>query len=346
MKVLFGIQGTGNGHISRSREILKYLLRHMDVDVLLSGYHHEVDIGFDTKYRLPGLGFTFGKRGGIDYWNSLKNFSPYRLLSDIYKIPVDKYDLVLSDFEPVTAWASRLRGVPCISISHQASFLSPKIPRPSGKNLTAELILKWYAPSSCHIGLHFEEYDDFIFTPIIREEIRNSEPVNNGHYTVYLPSYDDRFLSTILSKIDVKWEVFSKHHKTEPFSEENITVFPVNNDEFVRSLSSCEGILCNAGFETPSEALFLGKKLMVVPMKRQYEQLCNAEALKRLGIPVVSDLRIEPERVLSDWIDSSSSYDANYNNKMPLIVSRILDIVESTNRVSEFIERPDMVEGE
>lgn len=346
MKVLFGIQGTGNGHISRSREILKYLLRHVDVDVLLSGYHHEVDIGFDTKYRLPGLGFTFGKRGGIDYWNSLKNFSPYQLMSDIYKIPVDKYDLVLSDFEPVTAWAARFRGVPCISISHQASFLSPKIPRPSGKNLFAELILKWYAPSSSLIGLHFQEYDDFIFTPIIREEVRNSEPANNGHYTVYLPSYDYGFLSGILRRLDVRWEVFSKHHKGEPFRGGNITVFPINNEEFVRSLSSCEGILCNAGFETPAEALFLGKKLMVVPMKRQYEQRCNAEALERLGISVVRDLRIESERILSEWIDSSFYYDANYQNNLPTIVGRILDSMESTNLVNEFIERPDMVEGE
>ena len=345
MKVLLGIQGTGNGHISRSRELLKYLLKRVDVDVLVSGYHHEVDPGFEVKYKLPGLGFTFGKRGGIDYWNSIRNFSPYKLLSDIYKVPVDKYDLVVSDFEPVSAWSSKLKGAPCVSISHQASFLSPNIPRPPQKNRVQELIIKWYAPSPAHIGLHFQEYDDFIFTPIIREEIRHTDVKNNGHYTVYLPSYDYRFLSAVLKKIDVRWEVFSKHHKGEPYKDSNVTVYPVNNRDFVRSLSTCEGILCNAGFETPAETLYLGKKLMVIPMKRQYEQQCNAEALDRLGIPVVRGMNNGFENILSDWINSTFVYNANYKNNLPLIVERILDSSSKADVLNDYISSdPDLNE--
>ena len=45
MKILYGIQGTGNGHISRSREVLKYLCKEAEVDILVSGIHHEVDLG-------------------------------------------------------------------------------------------------------------------------------------------------------------------------------------------------------------------------------------------------------------------------------------------------------------
>ncbi len=335
MKVLFGIQGTGNGHISRCRELLKYLLKRADVDVLVSGHHHEVHLGFEVKYELPGLGFTFGKRGGIDYWNSFKYFSPYKLISDIYKIPVEKYDLVLSDFEPVTAWSAKLKGAPSVSLSHQASFLSPHIPRPKRKNRAQELIIKWFSPSPNYIGLHFQEYDDFIFTPIIREEIRNSDVKNKGHYTVYLPSYDYSFLSGLLRKIDVKWEVFSKHHKGEPYRDSNVTVYPVKNDEFVRSLSECEGILCNAGFETPAETLYLGKKLMVVPMRRQYEQQCNAEALERLGIPVIRNVGPGFEKSLEDWIDSSFVYNANYKNNLPSIVERILDCTPKADALSD-----------
>jgi len=39
--------------------------------------------------------------------------------------------------------------------------------------------------------------------------------------------------------------------------------------------------------ETPAEALFFKKKLMVIPMKGQYEQLYNAECLKQLGVPII-----------------------------------------------------------
>lgn len=325
MKILLGIQGTGNGHISRSRELLKYLVKKAEVDVLVSGIHHEIDMGFEVQYELKGLGFIFGKKGGIDYWKSVISANPYKLLSDIYSLPVEKYDLVVSDFEPITAWASKIKGKPYVCISHQASFLSPKIPRPDHKNRFQQLVMEWYAPGSNLIGLHFEEYDGFIYTPIIREEIRNTEVKNNGHYTVYLPSYDEKYIVEILKKIDVPWEVFSKHYKGDSFTEQNVTVYQVDNSRFVKSLSSCKGLLCNAGFETPAEALYLGKKLMVIPMKNQYEQECNAQALKGLGIAVVDEIGRDFHSRLNDWINSSYVYRADYKNNLPEIVDHILD---------------------
>ena len=324
MKILFGIQGTGNGHIIHSREILKTLVNEAQVDVLVSGLHHEVDLGFEIKYRHQGLGFMFGKKGGIDYWKSISAISPYRLISDIKSLPVEKYDLILSDFEPLSAWAAKIKGKLCISISHQASLLSSNVPRPSHNNRFQQFIMQWYAPGDNLIGLHFKEYDDFIFTPIIRQEIRESDPRDNEHYTVYLPSYDERFMIDILKKIDVPWEIFSKHYKGEPFKEDNLTVFPVENQKFVQSLSTCTGLLCNAGFDTPSEALYLGKKLMVVPMKRQYEQECNAEALKGLGVPVVDRIRKNFSDYLKDWVESSYIYQADYKNNIPQIVERVI----------------------
>lgn len=334
MKILFGIQGTGNGHIIHSREVLKCLVKKADVDVLVSGLHHEVNLGFDIKYKLGGLGFMFGKKGGIDYWKSISSVNPYKLLTDIKNLPVDKYDLVISDFEPITAWAAKLRGKPHLSISHQASLLSSKVPRPDQNNRFQQFIMEWYAPGNDHIGLHFKEYDSYITTPIIREEIRTSDVKNNGHYTVYLPSYDERYIIEILKRVDVPWEIFSKHYKGEPFAEDNVTVRRVDNSSFVESLSSCQGLLCNAGFDTPAEALYLGKKLMVIPMKRQYEQECNAEALKGLGIPVENEIRKDFSTKLSEWVNSSFIYQANYKNNVPQIVDRILNFQSSSDIVS------------
>ena len=329
MKILFGIQGTGNGHIIHSREILKYLVKKAEVDVLVSGTHHEVNLGFEVKYKLGGLGFIFGKKGGIDYWKSIRSANPRKLVSDIYSLPVHEYDLVISDFEPITAWAAKLKGKPHICISHQASLLSSKVPRPDRKNRFQQFLMKWYAPGDELIGLHFKEYDDFITTPIIREEVRDSDVTNNGHYTVYLPSYDERYIIEILKKVDVPWEVFSKHYKGEPFTQDNVTVRQVENRSFVQSLSSCQGLLCNAGFDTPAEALYLGKKLLVIPMKRQYEQECNAEALRGLGVPVVDKIGKDFSQSLNNWINSSFICQANYENNVPRIVERILDFKPS-----------------
>ena len=90
------------------------------------------------------------------------------------------------------------------------------------------------------------------------------------------------------------------------------------------SFSSSEGIITNAGLETPSEALFFGKKLLAIPMKRQYEQECNAEALRRLGVKVLNTIGAGFEKEVSDWIDSSFIYKAEYQDILPELSEMIM----------------------
>ncbi|MGI9554214.1 MAG: glycosyltransferase family protein [Thermodesulfobacteriota bacterium] len=325
MKILYAIQGTGNGHISRSKEVLKHLVKKADVDILVSESQHEVDLGFKIKYKLDGLGFVFGKKGGIDYFNSIKKVRLDKFLSDIYDLPVENYDVVISDFEPIASWACRRKKKNYVSLSHQTSFMSDKMPRPKKSNHLAELIIKWYAPVSIPIGLHYEKYDNFIETPIIREEIRNAEVSNNNHYTVYLPSFDEKYLLKKLNSIDVKWEYFSKHYKGNPYVDGKVKIYPINNEWFVESLSTCEGILCNSGFETPSEALHMGKKILAIPMKGQWEQECNAEALKKLGIKILTSIEDDFEKELGDWVNSDFIYKSDFKDNIPFIVDFILE---------------------
>jgi hypothetical protein len=98
---------------------------------------------------------------------------------------------VVSDFEPISAWSARLRHKPGVAVSHQAAFASSRAPRPRRRNLLAEWLMRWYAPGSQASGFHYQPYDAFIETPIIRQAIRQACLSNNGHYTVYLPMFDD-----------------------------------------------------------------------------------------------------------------------------------------------------------
>ncbi len=177
--------------------------------------------------------------------------------------------------------------MPIISLSHQAALLSKNAPRPKSIDPFGEWILKNYAPVKKYVGFHFEEYDKNIFTPVIRTAIREAKVSNLGHYTVYLPAYDDKKLVQRLMKgPKVKWHIFSKHTKT-PYHVGRISVYPVSGVDFVESVVTSAGVLCGAGFETPAEVLHMNKKLIVVPMKSQYEQHCNAAALRKLGVPVL-----------------------------------------------------------
>ena len=105
MKILYAIQGTGNGHLAVALEVLPLLMKRAQVDILISGNEVEVQLPFEIKYRLQGLGFIFGKKGGIDYLETYKKARIKNLFHEINSLPVEDYDLVFSDFEPVSAWA-------------------------------------------------------------------------------------------------------------------------------------------------------------------------------------------------------------------------------------------------
>lgn len=313
MKILYAIQGTGNGHASRAIEVVPFLQKRADVDILISGTQCELKFPFDIKYKLNGLSFVFGTKGGIDITKTLKKVKFRNILKEIKTIPVEDYDLVINDFEPVSAWACKLKNIPLISLSHQNAVLDENAPK-HGIFKLERLILKYYAPAKNKFGFHFKAYSSSTFLPIIREEIRLKNTTKKGHYTVYLPAYGDKKLINIFSKFKhTKWEIFSKH--TDQYQiKGNITINPINGKEFIKSIASSTGILCGAGFETPAEALFLRKKLMVIPMKNQYEQQCNALALQEMGIPVLKKLNKKQIPKIEKWIKNDAIVDVNYPN--------------------------------
>jgi uncharacterized protein (TIGR00661 family) len=321
VKILYAIQGTGNGHVSRARDIIPILQRKGELDILISGTQADVDLPYPIKYRFRGLCFVFGKKGGIDVLETYRKGNLKRLFKEIKALPIEEYDLVINDFEPVSAWACRRKHKTCIGLSHQAAVISKSAPKPKKKDLIGQAILLNYAPVSRSYGFHFKQYAPGIFTPVIRSEIRDPHPETLNHYTVYLPAYSDKRIYRILSEIKkVEWQVFSKHTK-EVYRKDNVFFQPVNNEAFVRSLLGCTGILCGAGFETPAEALFLKKKLMVIPMKGQYEQQCNAAALDDLGVPVLKSLKEKHIDKIKSWTQTNQVIPVNY----PDITEEIID---------------------
>ena len=101
MKILYAIQGTGNGHLSRAREIIPILQRKGELDLLISGTQVDVDLPYPVKYRFKGLCFIFGKKGGVDIMATYRKSNLKRLYAEIKSLPIENYDLVLNDFEPV-----------------------------------------------------------------------------------------------------------------------------------------------------------------------------------------------------------------------------------------------------
>ena len=323
MKILYALQGTGNGHLARATEIIPILKQMAETDIVVSGIQGDIQLPFEVKYKLYGMSFIFGKTGGVDVWATIRKMKLFRFFADMIKLPVKKYDLVISDFEPVTAWACKLKNKRCVGLSHQNAVLHKNTPKPGKSDLVGELILKYYAPSAIKYGFHFEQLDSFNFPPVIRSEIRNATVSTNNHFTVYLPSYSNEEIEKILSQIpEINWEVFSKH-SNHTYTAGNIHFQPVSAEAFRQSFVSCSGILCNAGFETPAEALFMGKKLCVIPMKNQYEQACNAAFMARFGIPVLTHLHESTEKI-KYWATNSNCFSIRYPDLTAQILEKII----------------------
>lgn len=324
MKILYAIQGTGNGHLSRAIDVVPELKKYGKLDLFVSGAQAEVTLPFPVKYKSKGLSFYFGKSGGIDFLKTFQRNSSKDVIREINSFPVEDYALIVNDFEPITAWAARKKEVKIISLSHQAALLSPKAPRPKFIDPFGEWMLKNYAPVKKYVGFHFEEYDKNIFTPVIRQPMREVKVKNLGHYTVYLPAYDDKKLVQILLKgPKVRWHIFSKHTKSA-YHVGRISVYPISGSEFTESVISSEGVLCGAGFETPAEVLNLNKKLLVVPMKSQYEQHCNAAALKRLNVPVLKKVKKKSIKKIEKWIEEAKPLDISFPVVTAQAVERLM----------------------
>jgi uncharacterized protein (TIGR00661 family) len=324
MRVLYAFPATGFGHISRAAELVPILQNKVELDVLISGPNRYVPVPFDVSYRFEGLTFFAGVKGGIDFKKTFFQNSLIRTLREIKSLNLSEYDLIISDFEPISAYgAKRIKHPNCVELSHQSAVLHPKAPKPPRTDLLGKFFLNHVCPIEKKFGFHFWSYDSSIYTPVIRKEIRQIETSDLGHYCVYLPAYSPECLYSILRKLPSKYHIFSQQIN-HSYKKENCQFYPSNNSLFTESLASSRGVLCGAGFETPAEALFLGKKLMVVPMKGQFEQQCNAFALKKLGVETMQHLSHQKLEQLSRWIEETEAIQINYSDISEKIIDKLL----------------------
>ncbi|MEK0440073.1 MAG: hypothetical protein RLZZ504_989 [Bacteroidota bacterium] len=305
MKILYAVQATGNGHISRAAEIIPLLQKYGEVDVMLSGNNAHLPVQLPVKYKSKGVSLFYKHGGGLNYKRMLKQINPFQLWRDIKNLPVEAYDLVINDFDFVTAMACKRKKVFSVQIGHQASFQYPESPRPTKSDRLGEYVLQHFAPASHYIGLHFQPYHPQILPPIIGESIRTSMPTHQAHITVYLAQYGiDELMRQFKSLTHLKFHIFSAEVSKQE-QKNNCTLFPLGKESFSHSMIHSQGIITGGGFETPAEALFLGKKIISIPIKGQYEQHCNAEALKSLGAKVLYDIDIHFGAEVDQYFDGT-----------------------------------------
>ena len=323
MKILYAVQGTGNGHITRAMALIPVLKKYADVDVLVSGFSYNLSLPFKVDHQFKGMSFCFGKKGGIDYRETYKKNKLKRFLKEVKQLDLKKYDFVISDFEPISCWAAMKQKKRCIGFSNQNSIFTPNVPIPKSMDVAGKLVLKYYAPTTVNFGIHFQQYNPQIFTPIISDEVRKLQTKKEDFYLVYLPAYAPEKIINIFKQFEKEQFVVFSNVK-EAIIKKNVRVLPLNRVEFLKQMANCKGVITAAGFSTTADALFLKKKLLVIPQKSQFEQKCNAFALKKMGVTIVKKLKKKYIPELITWMYSTDIVNVDYPENSEQIVRALM----------------------
>ncbi len=283
MKVLYGVQTTGNGHLTRSRETVRALRkRGVEVKVLLSGDRPERALQLD-EFKDADLrtGLTFVTRAGrVIPTETLARLDLPRFYRDWRSLDLSDVDLVISDYEPLSSRAAKLRRIPSIGLGHQYSFVHGSVPR-GGRGI-GDLILRVFAPVDIPIGLHWHHFGAPILPPIV-PELNSHWRGNSDRVLVYLPFEQADSIRALLTPFPMHHFLIYGHTPSDS-DEGHLHWRTFSRSGFLRDLHNCATVISNAGFELPSEALHLGRRLLVKPLQGQPEQQANARALEELGL--------------------------------------------------------------
>lgn len=309
MRILYGVQATGNGHITRARTMARALAESgLAVDWLFSGRAREqlFDMEPFGDFRChPGL--TFSCSGGrIEYLKTITGNNLLRFARDTLQLDLDCYGLIITDFEPLTAWAARLRGKPSLGIGHQYAFKYP-IPT-AGSNLASRLLMRWFAPAQRTFGFHWHHFNQPILPPLIEPPLHpvSYEP---GKILVYLPLEESAAVIAWLAGVDgYQFHIYCG--APAPHDHGHLHFHRFDRDAFQRDLASCSGVIANGGFGLASETVQYGKKLLMKPLQGQMEQLSNAVAAERIGLAEVVH-SLDRTRLLH-WLERPNPQPAPY----------------------------------
>lgn len=305
-RILYGVSGEGSGHSSRSREVLPDLIeRGHEVRIatyargitnLASDYDCiEIEgltiVSRDNKVSRIGTlvenlrrSVRLGKRWAQLRREGIRDFKP---------------DVVITDFEPMTAYLARLNGIPLITVDNQQRMRYMRYTPPPGMTLDRWITVGVIAAmtpkpdASCVTAfVPGEPTNDrtWIFPPLVRRRVRAATPTNGDHFLIYTTSGYDTLNEVAQSFPDERFIVYGSGRDD---AVANLQFKLPSRDGFLEDLLAAKGVIATAGFTLISEALFLGKPYLALPTTGQFEQQLNAWQLEQSGYGVAAhgDLR-------------------------------------------------------
>ncbi len=351
MKYIFFVQSEGRGHMTQALSLAEELRDqgHEIISVIMN----QNPIRKTPDFFIEGISapihyikspyFLVNKDGtGIDFRKSIV-FNLLRLrayiisLKNIHKL-YKQYqpDVIVNFFEPLCGIYNLFfkNKIPCFSVGHQFFIEHPVFKKPEGHFKDYEYFsfynhLTSYG-SQALLALSFTKEVDipdrkiYVCPPLIRQEIKKLVPTRQDFILSYMlnPGYCDEIKIWSEKNPEQKIEAFWDK-KDEPNVKSfgpNLNFHPISGQKFLDLLRDCSTYISTGGFDSISEAAYLQKNILMVPVKNQYEQLCNAHDALRAGLAIFDSFfnidaalanqkirQEEPGRIFKNFVDQEEN---------------------------------------
>jgi uncharacterized protein (TIGR00661 family) len=343
LRILYGVNGEGMGHATRSEVVIDSLLGRHDVRVMASGAAFRF-----LGDRLPRVDEIFGpsfalKEGEIRRWATVRqnvrlaaHELPETVRHWIDEVDHWKPDVVISDFEPLAGVYARVTRTPLIAVGNINMLDRCRHDREIiGKEREDFVLARTVAHSMVPGAVEYIVTTYFqppvsrggttLVPPIVRPEIVNASPERGDHLVVY--SSGDEALIEALRSARIRCLVYGmRGGPTVAVTDGNLEVRPRSNEGFIEALRTARGVVAGGGFSLLSEAVYLGKPILSVPLRGQFEQTMNARYTERLGYGLCA-LTPTPE-IVGDFIDRIPEFEealASYEQSGNSIALRAIE---------------------
>ncbi|MHB8123073.1 MAG: glycosyltransferase family protein [Desulfuromonadaceae bacterium] len=293
-RICYGVMGDARGHVSRALAIAQEMPHHEflfigggKVRILKEhGYQVEevpifptiirnnrVDFQATVAHAIVGLvstGPTIKRVSAL-----IKEFDPH---------------LILNDYESVTLQAAKFLQRPCVSLDNQHLLTHCHYYPPPGhflnRFLTRFFIKHFFSFASLYLITSFHAFPPLdrtkteVFPPLIKPKLREYQPSESDHVLVYSRGNSFYDLIKMLRKSKRKFVIYGLGERPPT---ENLFFKKISEEDFLADLASCRYVIGNGGHSLISEALYLGKPILCLPIHFFYEQLFNAHFLAQAG---------------------------------------------------------------
>ena len=298
-KIVYGVSGEGSGHSSRARVMLEHLVQ----------LGHEVKVvSYDRGYRNLRNDFDVFETEGLHIASSDNRVSKVKTFTDnLQRLPQGSKklralrkdifqtfspDCVITDFEPMCAYLAHHYDLPLITIDNQHRIRYMTYPCPARmqaeRRMTVSVIRAMVPRPDVSLVTTFYYGDarndrTLFFPPILRREILELQPTSGDHILVYLTSGFESFIRILKS---FSRETFLVYGYERHEQVGNMVFKPYSRDGFLEDFAACKAVMATAGFTLMTEAFYLRKPYLALPMRGQFEQELNAHWLAKLNFGV------------------------------------------------------------